>query len=260
MAAEDPVEDDPVAEDPVTEDVSPSPSTVDTPEPEEAAIEAEPPVAPRQRPLILGRRRSVVATALLFTLGAGSAYLLLRAIEQLRTVLIMLSLALLIALTLEPLVALLHRREPAALARRPGCLVARRRRADRAGGAGRAGRQRSAARLDQVGAEPAHQAESHLGSLGKRLQSLTSGNSVRRPRVTPRQGGHLRPAGRPGRLRRLRRRRHRRRAVAVDPDRAAAADRAVLPAACRRAERPAVRAGDRRRARCRSAASCWPTC
>ena len=63
-----------------------------------------------QQPVILGRRRSVVAAALLFALGAGLAYLLLLAVEQLKGVLIMLALAVLIALTLDPLVTALQRR------------------------------------------------------------------------------------------------------------------------------------------------------
>jgi predicted PurR-regulated permease PerM len=65
-------------------------------------------VAP-PNPVILGRRRSVVAAALMFTLGGATAYILLRAIEELRSVLIMLALSLLIALTLDPLVSLMQR-------------------------------------------------------------------------------------------------------------------------------------------------------
>jgi predicted PurR-regulated permease PerM len=69
----------------------------------------EPSASPRG-PVILGRRRSVVATALSFALGAGLAYGLLKAVERLQGVVIMLALAMLIALTLDPLVTLLQRR------------------------------------------------------------------------------------------------------------------------------------------------------
>lgn len=68
------------------------------------------PVAIERRPFILGKRRSVVVTALLFALGAGLAYGLFVAIEHLRTVFILIALSLLIALTLEPLVGVLQRR------------------------------------------------------------------------------------------------------------------------------------------------------
>jgi predicted PurR-regulated permease PerM len=56
------------------------------------------------------RQRSVVGAALLFALGAGVAYVLLLILEELRSVLVMLALALLITLTLDPLVAMLERR------------------------------------------------------------------------------------------------------------------------------------------------------
>ena len=65
-----------------------------------------------QRPVILGKRRSVVATALWFTLGAGIAYLLFLGLQKLTTVLVILALSLLIALTLDPLVLLMQRRMP----------------------------------------------------------------------------------------------------------------------------------------------------
>jgi predicted PurR-regulated permease PerM len=130
----------------------------------------------RQRPLILGRRRSVVATALFFALGAGTAYVLLRAIEELRTVLIMLALALLIALTLEPLVAVLHRRRIprwlaallawlAAVVVMTAPLVL----AVQAATDQLPGLIKSVPRLLQ-------EAESHLGSLGTKLHSLTNGD------------------------------------------------------------------------------------
>lgn len=63
-----------------------------------------------KHPATEGHRRSVVVTALLFALGAALAYVLFRAVERLRGVLVMVALALLIALALEPLVAALQRR------------------------------------------------------------------------------------------------------------------------------------------------------
>ncbi len=129
-----------------------------------------------RRPIILGRRRAIVPTALLFTLGAGVAYLILLALQQLTTVLVILALSLLIALTLDPLVALMQhkmRRWMAALIAwgaavavmiAPLVLAVQ-------------------AATDQlptlIKSVPTliNDAESHLGSLGTKLHSLTSGSS-----------------------------------------------------------------------------------
>jgi predicted PurR-regulated permease PerM len=164
-------------EDSVAEDVSPDPQSTD---PQPATT---PP--PRQRPSILGRRRAVIPSAFFFSLGAGTAYLLLRAVEQLRSVLIMLALALLIALTLEPLVAVLHRRGIprwlaavlawlAAVAVMTAPLVL----AVRAATDQLPGMINSVPRLLQ-------EAESHLGSLGKKLQQLTNSNGSGSANVSP---------------------------------------------------------------------------
>ncbi|HSY15798.1 MAG TPA: AI-2E family transporter [Jatrophihabitantaceae bacterium] len=133
---------------------------------------------PRPRPMILGRRRSVVASSLMFAIGAGGAYLLLRAVELLQTVLVMLTLALLIALTLEPLVTLLVRRTflprwiaavvawllAIAVLAAPVVLAVD------AATAQLPGLTRSVPRLIT-------QAESHLGGLGTRLKALTGGSA-----------------------------------------------------------------------------------
>lgn len=87
---------------------TPLDQALDEPTPLDEPAEA-PPIAVERRPFILGKRRSVVVTALLFALGAGLAYGLYVAISHLRAVLIMIALALLIALTLEPLVGMLQR-------------------------------------------------------------------------------------------------------------------------------------------------------
>jgi predicted PurR-regulated permease PerM len=172
-------------DDPVGDDVSPPPSHVDTPEPEEAVIDPGPPVVPRQRPLILGRRRSVVPTALFFALGAGTAYVLLRAIEQLRTVLIMLALALLIALTLEPLVALLHRRGlPRWLAALVAWLLAVAVMTAPVVLAVQAASDQLPGLINSV-PHLLQEAESHLGSLGKKLQNITNGSSSSTSSISP---------------------------------------------------------------------------
>jgi predicted PurR-regulated permease PerM len=80
-----------------------------TEQPEPELPKPAPTPVPPPLPIILGRRRSVVASALLFALGAATAYVLLLSIEELRSVLIMLALSLLIALTLDPLVGLMQR-------------------------------------------------------------------------------------------------------------------------------------------------------
>jgi predicted PurR-regulated permease PerM len=134
------------------------------------------PPPPRARPVILGRRRSVVPTALFFTLGAGTAYLLLKAFEQLRTVLVMLALALLIALTLEPLVAVLHKRGmPRWLAALLAWLIAVAILAAPVVLAVQAATDQLPGLIKSV-PTLLKDAESHLGSLGKKLQDLTNGN------------------------------------------------------------------------------------
>src|SRR5471030_1962143 len=88
---------------------------------EREAKSTEPPTEPltgpprsveNSRPMILGKRRAVVPTALLFTLGAGIAYLLFLGLQKLTSVLVILALSLLIALTLDPLVQMMQKRMP----------------------------------------------------------------------------------------------------------------------------------------------------
>jgi predicted PurR-regulated permease PerM len=139
------------------------------------------------KPMILGRRRSVVASALTFALGAGVAYLLLRAVEQLRTVLIMLALALLIALTLEPLVAIMHRRFlPRWVAAVFAWLLAVTLMAAPVVLAVDAASAQLPTLINSVPRLTA-EAESHLGGLGDRLRSLTgdSTGSSSTANVTP---------------------------------------------------------------------------
>ena len=152
------------------------------PDPDADSEPVEPPTGPppsveNQRPVILGRRRSVVATALWFTLGAGIAYLLFLGLQKLTTVLVILALSLLIALTLDPLVLLMQRRMPrwaaaliawaltVAILLAPLVLTVE-------------------AATDQlpklINSVPTliKNAESHLGSLGTKLHSVTSGSST----------------------------------------------------------------------------------
>jgi predicted PurR-regulated permease PerM len=95
------------ADDAEPDDAEPDDAELDDVEPDGAdtADDADQ-TPPRRKP----RQRSVVGAALLFALGAGLAYALLLVLEELRTVLVMLALALLITLTLDPLVTFLHRR------------------------------------------------------------------------------------------------------------------------------------------------------
>jgi predicted PurR-regulated permease PerM len=130
------------------------------------------------RPMILGKRRSIVASSLWFALGAGLAYLLFRALAELTTVLVILALSMLIALTLEPLVAIMHRRGlprwaaaliawviAVAVLIAPLVLAVR-------------------AASDQLPSliksvpDLINEAESHLGSLGKKLHDITSGTNA----------------------------------------------------------------------------------
>lgn len=141
--------------------------------------------ADERRPIVLGRRRSVVATALLFALGAGLAYILLGAIQRLQSELIMLALALLIALTLDPLVSSLHRRGiprwaaavlawllAVALLMAPIVLAV----------------QAVSTQLPNLIKSVPHlitEAENNLGGFGKRLHSLTASGSSNTATVSP---------------------------------------------------------------------------
>jgi predicted PurR-regulated permease PerM len=143
------------------------------------------PSAPPGGPVILGRRRSVVATALSFALGAGLAYGLLKAIERLQGVLIMLALALLIALTLDPLVTVLQRRGiprwaaallawllAVAVLMAPIVLAV-----DAAS--------QQLPNLIKSVPNLISQAENNLGGVGKRLRTLTASNSSSSASVSP---------------------------------------------------------------------------
>jgi predicted PurR-regulated permease PerM len=125
---------------------------------------------------IQGRRRSIVATALWFSLGAGVAYLIFVALQQLTTVLVILALSLLIALTLDPMVVIMQRKMPrwaAALiawALTVAVLVAPVVLAVEAASDQLPTLIKSVPNL-------INEAESHLGSLGTKLHSVTSGSS-----------------------------------------------------------------------------------
>lgn len=127
--------------------------------------------------MILGKRRSIVSSALLFTLGAGIAYLLFVALHRLTSVLVILALSLLIALTLDPLVAQLQRKMPrwaAALiawAVAVAVLVAPIVLAVQAASD-------QLPKLIKSVPNLINTAESHLGSLGQKLHSATSGSSA----------------------------------------------------------------------------------
>ena len=194
--------------DPIVDDLT---SADDAPE-EEAAVGEWPEIPPQTGPLppdalppdpplslILGKRRSIVATALLFTLGAGSAYVVLRTFEQLRSVAIMLGLALLIALTLEPLVSALRRRRvPRWLAAILAWVLAVVVLTAPVVLAVDAASSQLPALIKSV-PNLITTAESHLGGLGNRLRSITNGSSgSSSPSVTPQtvltyvlQGGQL---------------------------------------------------------------------
>jgi predicted PurR-regulated permease PerM len=139
-------------------------------------LPAGPPEANR-RLMILGKRRSIVSSALLFTLGAGIAYLLFVALHRLTSVLLILALSLLIALTLDPLVAVLQRKMPrwaAALiawAIAVAVLVAPIVLAVQAASD-------QLPKLIKSVPNLINNAESHLGSLGQKLHTATSGSST----------------------------------------------------------------------------------
>ncbi|MBV9592884.1 MAG: AI-2E family transporter [Actinobacteria bacterium] len=152
-----------------TDGVESAPAPVDSPAVPVDAVQDR-----RIKPLILGRRRSIVSSAILFSVGAGLAYVLLLAIEELRTVMIMLALAVLIALTLEPLVRLLNRRGvPRWAAALISWLFAVAVMVAPVVLAVRAASTQLPHLINDV-PDLIRRAESHLGSLGTKLQSLTS--------------------------------------------------------------------------------------
>jgi predicted PurR-regulated permease PerM len=130
-----------------------------------------------RRPMILGKRRSIVATALWFTLGAGLAYVLLLAVERLTTVLVILALSLLIALTLDPLVVWMQRKLPRWSAALIAWAIAVAVLVAPVVLAVQAASDQLPKLIDSVPTLITN-AESHLGSLGKKLNSLTSGQST----------------------------------------------------------------------------------
>lgn len=135
--------------------------------------------------MILGRRRSVVATALLFALGAGLAYLLLLAVERLKGVLILLALALLIALTLDPLVTALQKRGmPRWLAALLAWLLAVAVLVAPIALAVQAASDQLPHLIDSV-PHLLDEAENNLGGLGKRLRTITSGSSGSTAQISP---------------------------------------------------------------------------
>ncbi len=143
----------------------------------DAAVVPPPGLQPAERPLILGRRRSVVATALMFSLGAGLAYVLFLAVTRLYTVIVMVALALLIALTLNPLVELLQRRgSPRWLAAVLAWVLAAVVLATPVVLAVRAASNQLPGVINNV-PSLLNNAENHLGSVGDRLRSVTSGGS-----------------------------------------------------------------------------------
>ncbi len=128
--------------------------------------------------MILGRRRSVTATAVWFTLGAGIAYLLFRALEKLTTVLIILALSLLIALTLDPLVNVMRRGNiPRWAAAVIAWLVAVAIMIAPMVLAVDAATSQLPTLIKSV-PKLITEAEAHLGSLGTRLKSYTSGSTA----------------------------------------------------------------------------------
>lgn len=123
------------------------------------------------------RPRSVIAFAIWFALGVGVAYLGFRIFEQLKTIFYLLAFSLLIGLTLDPLIGFLQRRgfrrTPAALLTwlaavallsAPIVLAA-----DAAS--------TQLPDLIKAGPQLIRNAESHLGSLGDRLSTVTTSTS-----------------------------------------------------------------------------------
>jgi predicted PurR-regulated permease PerM len=167
---------------PTTSAAPPEPPAEPMTAPPEPPAEPEPVTGPppsveNARPVILGRRRPVVTTALWFTLGAGLAYLLFLGLQKLSNVLVILALALLIALTLDPLVLIMQKRMPrwaasliawavtVAILIAPLVLTV-----DAA----------TSQLPNLINDVPTliNNAESHLGSLGTKLHSVTSGTST----------------------------------------------------------------------------------
>jgi predicted PurR-regulated permease PerM len=146
----------------------------------------DPPVTTiERRPFVLGRRRSVVATALLFALGAGLAYVLLRAIEQVQYLLVLVALSLLIALTLEPLVGVLQRRGlPRWLAAILAWLVAVAVLMAPIVLAVDAATEQLPHLIKSV-PNLINEAENNLGGLGNRLRNLTSSTSSSSAQISP---------------------------------------------------------------------------
>jgi len=132
---------------------------------------------PVQEVVTVRRPRSVVAFALWFSLGVGVAYLGFLVFQQLKTILYLVAFALLIGLTLDPLIGFLQRRGmrrsyaalltwlvTVALLTAPIVLAV----------------DAASTQLPQLiknGPQLIANAESHLGSLGDRLASVTNASS-----------------------------------------------------------------------------------
>ena len=130
-----------------------------------------------QEVVTVRRPRSVVGFALWFSLGVGVAYLGFLVFQQLKTILYLLAFALLIGLTLDPLICFLQRRGmrrsyaalltwlvTVALLTAPVVLAV----------------DAASTQLPQLiknGPQLIANAESHLGSLGSRLSSVTNASS-----------------------------------------------------------------------------------
>jgi predicted PurR-regulated permease PerM len=133
---------------------------------------------PVEEVVAVRRPRSVVAFALWFSLGFGVAYLGFLVFQQLKTILYLLAFALLIGLTLNPLIGFLERHGmrrsyaalltwllTVALLTAPIVLAV-----DAAG--------TQLPQLIKNGPQLIKNAESHLGSLGDRLSSVTSAHTT----------------------------------------------------------------------------------
>jgi predicted PurR-regulated permease PerM len=132
---------------------------------------------PVQEVVTVRRPRSVIAFALWFSIGVGVAYLGFLVFQQLKTILYLVAFALLIGLTLDPLIGFLERRGmrrsyaalltwlvAVALLTAPIILAV----------------DAASTQLPQLiknGPQLIKNAESHLGSLGNRLSSVTSASS-----------------------------------------------------------------------------------
>ncbi len=132
---------------------------------------------PVQEVVTVRRPRSVIAFALWFSIGVGVAYLGFLVFQQLRTILYLVAFALLIGLTLDPLIGFLERRGirrsyaalltwliAVVLLTAPIVLAV----------------DAASTQLPQLiknGPQLIANAESHLGSLGDRLSSVTSASS-----------------------------------------------------------------------------------